>query len=58
VSRSRVTRVVCAADAGGSAEGLDRLVEVVDEGAAQAVALVGDLSDGCRGTASRAAMRT
>jgi Icc-related predicted phosphoesterase len=46
MTRGRVTRIICAADPGGSYEALERLLEAVDEDAAQAVALIGDLSDG------------
>ncbi len=42
----RVTRVVCAADARGSGDAVERLLEVAVERNAHAVSLVGDLSDG------------
>jgi uncharacterized protein len=46
MTRGRVSRVLCMADAGGSDEALGRVLEEVDEGHAQAVAMIGDLSDG------------
>lgn len=42
----RVTRVICAADARGSGEAVERLLEAAVERNAHAVSLVGDLSDG------------
>jgi uncharacterized protein len=46
VSRNRVTRVLCAAEPRGSADALARLLEMAADADAQALALVGDLSDG------------
>jgi uncharacterized protein len=45
MSRSRVTRVICAADPRGSQEAVERLLQATADRDAHAVALVGDLSD-------------
>jgi Icc-related predicted phosphoesterase len=45
VSRARVTRILCAADPRGSEDALQRLLEAFEQHDAQAVALIGDLSD-------------
>jgi Icc-related predicted phosphoesterase len=46
VSTRRITRVVCAADPRGSGEAIERLLEAARDRDAQAIVLVGDLSDG------------
>lgn len=45
MSRTRVTRVLCAADPRGSEDALQRLLETSEHHDAHAVAVVGDLSD-------------
>jgi uncharacterized protein len=44
--RGRVQRILCVADPGGAEEALQRLLEEVGEGDAEAVAVVGNLSNG------------
>jgi Icc-related predicted phosphoesterase len=46
MSSTRVTRVLCAADPGGSEAAVEQLVRALDDGDADAVALVGDLGAG------------
>lgn len=45
-SSERVSRVICAADPGGSGEAIERLLDAAVERDAHAVCVVGDLSDG------------
>ncbi len=46
MAAKRMSRVLCAADPAGSLEAVETLFAAVDENDAQAIALVGDLSDG------------
>jgi Icc-related predicted phosphoesterase len=50
MARQRVTRVLCAADPGGSAQALEALIDATEDRDVQALALVGDLGgeDGLR----------
>jgi Icc-related predicted phosphoesterase len=51
MARQRVTRVLCAADPGGSAQALEALIDATEDRDVHALALVGDLGgeDGLRG---------
>jgi uncharacterized protein len=49
MTRTRVTRVLCAAQPRGAVDALERLLERAEDWGAQALALIGDLGDGPEG---------
>jgi hypothetical protein len=49
MSSEHVNRILCASRPSGSVEGIKRLLEVAAESGAQAIAIVGDLSNGQEG---------